>query len=99
MIGGRIASLHFSFRLSIGSALHLRNRTYPKCRWLWFTAPIPSSSFGLEPVPHPDIRSTISGEDEGEPMELVKCETSDILVPANAEIVVEGESPMILRPT
>ncbi len=28
---------------------------------------------------------------KGEPVELVKCETSDLLVPANAEIVIEGE--------
>ena len=27
----------------------------------------------------------------GEPLELVKCETSDVLVPAHAEIVLEGE--------
>jgi phenylphosphate carboxylase alpha subunit len=27
----------------------------------------------------------------GEPIELVKCETNDLLVPANSEIVVEGE--------
>ena len=27
----------------------------------------------------------------GEPVELIKCETSDLLVPANAEIVIEGE--------
>lgn len=27
----------------------------------------------------------------GEPLELVKCETSDVLVPAAAEIIVEGE--------
>lgn len=26
-----------------------------------------------------------------EPIELVKCETSDLLVPANAEIIIEGE--------
>lgn len=26
-----------------------------------------------------------------EPVELIKCETSDLLVPANAEIVIEGE--------
>lgn len=39
------------------------------------------------------------GEDElefagglmGKPIKLVKCETSDILVPANAEIVIEGD--------
>lgn len=28
---------------------------------------------------------------KGEPVELVKCETSDLLVPASAEIVIEGE--------
>ncbi len=41
------------------------------------------------------------GEDEldfaggflGKPVELVKCETSDLLVPANAEMVIEGEVP------
>jgi len=27
----------------------------------------------------------------GEPLELVKCETSDLLVPAHAEIILEGE--------
>ena len=27
----------------------------------------------------------------GEPLELVKCETSDVLVPAEAEIILEGE--------
>ncbi|MBW2056662.1 MAG: UbiD family decarboxylase [Deltaproteobacteria bacterium] len=30
----------------------------------------------------------------GAPIELVRCETSDLLVPANAEIVIEGEVPL-----
>ena len=30
------------------------------------------------------------GAIRGKPVELVKCETSDLLVPASAEIVVEG---------
>ena len=30
----------------------------------------------------------------GRPLELVKCETSDILVPANAEMIIEGEIPL-----
>ncbi|MDH3512246.1 MAG: UbiD family decarboxylase [Gammaproteobacteria bacterium] len=42
------------------------------------------------------------GEDElefaggfkGKPVELVKCESSDIRVPANAEMVIEGEIPL-----
>jgi 4-hydroxy-3-polyprenylbenzoate decarboxylase len=33
----------------------------------------------------------IAGALRGEPVELGKCETSDLLVPAHAEIVVEGE--------
>ena len=27
----------------------------------------------------------------GEPLELIKCETSDLLVPAQAEMILEGE--------
>ena len=30
----------------------------------------------------------------GRPIEVVKCETSDIVVPAHAEMVIEGEIPM-----
>ena len=30
----------------------------------------------------------------GKPLEVVKCETSDILVPAHAEMIIEGEIPM-----
>lgn len=37
---------------------------------------------------------TVAGGLKGEPIELVKAKTSDLLVPANAEIVIEGE----LRP-
>jgi 4-hydroxy-3-polyprenylbenzoate decarboxylase len=33
-----------------------------------------------------------AGAWRGRPTELVKCETSDLLVPANAEIVLEGEA-------
>jgi UbiD family decarboxylase len=45
----------------------------------------------LSPVAHPGYSEyDIWGGISGEPMELVKCETSDILVPANAEIVIEG---------
>ncbi len=34
---------------------------------------------------------TIAGGLKGEPVEMVKCKTSDIMVPANAEIIIEGE--------
>jgi 4-hydroxy-3-polyprenylbenzoate decarboxylase len=43
-------------------------------------------------MPHPslseyDFASTLMSE----PLDLVKCETSDLLVPATAEIIIEGE--------
>lgn len=34
---------------------------------------------------------TVAGGLKGAPVELVKCKTSDILVPANAEFIIEGE--------
>ncbi|MDY6912824.1 MAG: UbiD family decarboxylase, partial [Chloroflexota bacterium] len=40
-----------------------------------------------EQVDEMDIWAQITGQ----PLEVVKCETSDILVPASAEIVIEGE--------
>ncbi len=40
--------------------------------------------FGLDEL-------AVVGGIAGEPLEVVKCETSDILVPAHAEIVIEGE--------
>src|SRR3970040_1895908 len=39
---------------------------------------------------HEDERA-IRGALLGEPLELVRCETSDILVPAQAEMVIEAE--------
>ncbi len=36
----------------------------------------------------------LAGGMRGSPVELVKCETSDIMVPANAELIVEGEVPV-----
>jgi len=44
-------------------------------------------------VSHPPSEFDIAGTLMGEPLELVKCETSDVLVPARAEIVIEGEIP------
>jgi 4-hydroxy-3-polyprenylbenzoate decarboxylase len=55
---------------------------------------------GCEPLIHMAAFSTykwgaseahLAGGLRKEPVELVKCETSDLLVPANAEIVIEGE--------
>ena len=36
----------------------------------------------------------IAGGFRGKPVELVKCETNDLLVPAHAEFIIEGEIPM-----
>ena len=40
------------------------------------------------PVNHSEYE--LAGSLRGAPVELVKCETSDLLVPASAEIVLEG---------
>lgn len=43
------------------------------------------------PLQHPDCSEyEIAGALRGEPIELVKCETSDLYVPAWAEMVIEG---------
>ncbi len=57
-------------------------------------------AFGCDPllmvcastaVHHPDCSEyEVASGLYGEPLELVKCETSDLLVPASAEIVLEG---------
>ena len=36
----------------------------------------------------------IAGGFKGEAIEVVKCENSDILVPANVEMIIEGEIPL-----
>jgi 4-hydroxy-3-polyprenylbenzoate decarboxylase len=60
-------------------------------------------AIGVDPITFSIGTSKLTGlgEDElevagglrGRPVELVKCETSDLLVPAQAEIVIEGEIP------
>lgn len=46
------------------------------------------ASFDCHPTGHSEYE--VVGGLRGEPVELVKCETSDLYVPATAEIVVEG---------
>ena len=36
----------------------------------------------------------LAGGFRGKPVELVKCETNDLYVPAHAEFIIEGEIPM-----
>lgn len=43
------------------------------------------------PIPPEEDEYKYIGALNGAPVELVKCETNDIMVPANAEIVYEGE--------
>jgi len=51
----------------------------------------PSLPFaGCAPVPKEVCEYDVMGSVRQEPVELVKCETSDLEVPASAEIVVEG---------
>ena len=42
------------------------------------------------PVPKGICEYDVAGSIRGAPVELVKCETVDLMVPANAEIVIEG---------
>jgi UbiD family decarboxylase len=61
-------------------------------------------ALGTDPIVYAMSSTKLAdfGEDEldfaggfkGKPVELVKCETSDLLVPANAEMIIEGEVPM-----
>ncbi len=43
------------------------------------------------PIPYGVSEVDIAGALRGEPVELIKCETIDLAVPATAEIVIEGE--------
>ncbi len=44
-------------------------------------------------IGHPPSEFDIAGSLLGESVEMVRCETIDVLVPARAEIVIEGEIP------
>ncbi len=52
---------------------------------------------GVTKVPFGTEEYAIAGGIAGEPVELVKCKTVDIEVPASAEIVIEGELPTDYR--
>lgn len=52
----------------------------------------PVSNFcATSPVPYGVSEVDVVGGIRGEPVELVKCETVDLVVPATAEIILEGE--------
>ncbi len=57
-------------------------------------APEPVTTFiGTSGIPHGISEADVIGGVRGEPINLVKCETNDLLVPATSEIVIEGEVP------
>jgi 4-hydroxy-3-polyprenylbenzoate decarboxylase len=45
-------------------------------------------------TPYPQDKYAIAGGLLGAPLPLVKCETVDLEVPANCEVVIEGEAPL-----
>jgi UbiD family decarboxylase len=53
---------------------------------------LPSLAFcGVSSLPYGVSEYDVAGGIAGEPLDLVRCKTSDLLVPAHAEIVIEGE--------
>ncbi len=88
--GKTIAAMIFPFS---GAGRVFHGKYVPKNQPMPFATVI-----GLEPIccmagvtatdiPEPEY----AGRFRGEPVELVKCETSDLQVPAYAEIIIEGE--------
>ncbi|KAF7520542.1 hypothetical protein G7054_g12741 [Neopestalotiopsis clavispora] len=57
---------------------------------LAFGVPPAASIVAAMPVPKGVSESEFVGAVVGKPLDLVKCETNDLLVPANSEIVFEG---------
>jgi len=50
-----------------------------------------STMCAAAPIPYGISEADIAGGIRKQPIELVKCETTDLMVPATAEIVIEGE--------
>ena len=73
-------------------------------KWRQMGKPMPIAiAIGLEPylnlvsvsaIPAGIDEYDIAGGLKGEPIQVTRAETSDLLVPANAEIVIEGEVPI-----
>ena len=58
----------------------------------WIVAAEPAVHLASVGAVHPGVQEVeIAGGLKGAPVELVKCVTSDIMVPANAEFIIEGE--------
>jgi len=86
--------------LYIGSGQH-GERHFARWRELHLGKPMPVAvATGTDPVfvlagasklAHPPGEDDYAGGLRKEPLELVKCETSDLAVPATSEIILEGE--------
>ena len=89
--GGRSAAVDIMARSSGGSMLAEGDRPAGKMDVAVAIGTDPALTFSaIVPAP-PDVEEfIIAGFLRQEPVELVKCETVDLEVPANAEIVLEG---------
>lgn len=61
---------------------------------VWFISGTRVAPRGFGPKPKPADELAIAGGMRGKPIETVKSETNDMLVPAHAEMVIEGEVPL-----
>ncbi len=53
------------------------------------------ASQAITPIDHDELE--IAGALHGKPLKVVKCQTNDVRVPANAEIIIEGHIPPAVR--
>jgi 4-hydroxy-3-polyprenylbenzoate decarboxylase len=89
--GGRAAAVDIMARSSGGSVLAEGDRPSGKMEVAVAIGTEPAMTFcSIVPAP-PDIEEyLVAGFLRGAPVELVKCETVDLEVPASSEIVLEG---------
>lgn len=80
---------HTHFVLIYRSKYEARNRSMPVAIVL---GPDPAVTLAaVSFIPRGVSELDWAGGIRGSPIEVIKCETSDLLVPANAEMVIEGE--------
>ena len=82
--------------LSHGALMYF-NQYEPADEPMPFSIAIGADSLSLlaacNPIPYGVSEMDVVGGWRGEPLEVVKCETNDLLVPASAEVVIEGIIP------
>ena len=61
---------------------------------IWMLSGTRIAPRGFGPKPRPADELAIAGGMRGKPIEIVKSELTDIMIPANAEMVIEGEVPL-----